>query len=81
MRDIIMNSKESMSFHPSRWSGESTRTEDRGSSPEKNVGGEKGKTPPPPAPVGFWDHRLKKTRLEVVKAWMKTSMCVDDKVL
>ncbi len=79
MRDIIMNSKESMSLHP-RWSGESTRTEILESSSEKNVGGEKGK-PPAPAPVGFWDHRLKKTRVEVLKAWMKTSRCTDERML
>lgn len=80
MRDIIMNSKESMSLHP-RWSGESTRTEALESSSEKNVGGEKGKPPAPPAPVGFWDHRLKKTRVDVVKAWMKTSRCINEDVL
>ena len=72
MRDIILNSKESMSINP-RWSFESTRTETREESPESNHGGEKGKHPGPPPPVGFWDPRLKKTRVEICKAWMKTS--------
>lgn len=77
MRDIILNSKDSMSLHP-RWSGESERTEVREPTPDKNFGGEKGKPPAPPPPVGFWDRRLRKTRVEVLKAWMKTSMSFDD---
>lgn len=80
MRDIILNSKDSMSLHP-RWSGESERTEVRESTPDKNFGGEKGKPAAPPAPVGFWDRRLKKTRIDVLKAWMKTSRCIDGDVL
>ena len=72
MRDIILNSKESMSVNP-RWSFDSTRTQTREESPESNHGGEKGTHPGPPPPVGFWDLRLRKTRVEICKAWLKTS--------
>lgn len=36
-------------------------------------GGEKGSKGGPSQPVGFWDRRLKKVRLEVFGAWAKTS--------
>ena len=35
--------------------------------------GEEGGKQGPPQPVGFWDHRLNKVRLEVFGAWGKTS--------
>lgn len=36
-------------------------------------GGENGKDPRPPQPVGFWDKSLRKTRLQVYKRWLVMS--------
>lgn len=77
MRDIILNSKDSMSLHP-RWSFESTSThmreESPGSSDAEAGGSPKGKPVGPPPPVGFWHDGLKNTRIEVLKAWLKTTL-------
>lgn len=77
MRDIILNSKDSMSLQP-RCSLESTdthmREESPGSSDAEAGGNPKGKSIGPPPPVGFWHNGLKNTRIEVLKAWLKTSM-------
>ena len=35
-------------------------------------GGEKGKDSGPPKPVGFWDKRMNKVRLQVVGLWART---------
>ena len=76
MRDIIENSKPSSESLHTRYSTDSTRTaNDSGQS--SNYGNEKGEKalppPPPPTPVGFWDRRLAKTRMEVLKGWLKIS--------
>jgi hypothetical protein len=48
-----------------------------GSEPEEkekpNDGGEKGGNDGPPAPVGIWDKRMGKLRLEVLGLWARTS--------
>ena len=75
MRDIIENSKLSGDSIHSRYSIDSTRTANE-SGQTSNYGNEKGEKvlpPPPPAPVGFWDRRLAKTRIEVLKGWLKIS--------
>ena len=77
MRDIIENSKptaDADSVH-SRYSTDSTRTANE-SGQSSNYGNEKGEKAlpaPPPTPVGFWDRRLAKTRIEVLKGWLKIS--------
>ena len=75
MRDIIENSKPTAESVHSRYSTESTRTANE-SGESWNYGNEKGEKalpPPPPAPVGFWDRRLAKTRIEVLKGWLRIS--------
>lgn len=75
MRDIIENSKPAVASLHSRDSTDSTRTanESGQSWDYGNEKAEKALPPPPPAPVGFWDRRLAKTRIEVLKGWLKIS--------
>ena len=75
MRDIIMHSKGSNLSLARRYSSESTHTANNDSRRTSEYGNEKGQKapPPPPMPVGFWDDRLAKTRVDVLKGWLKTS--------
>ena len=77
MRDLINNSRFSMSQHSDYRNSNEEEREDRGwkredSSPDSHDS-EKGKPVTPPAPVGFWDSRLKSTRRAVYIQWGKTS--------
>ena len=80
MRDLINNSRFSMSQHSDYRNSSEEEREDRGwrrkreDSSSDSHDSEKG-TPdtPPPAPVGFWDSRLKSTRRAVYLQWGKTS--------
>lgn len=76
MRDIIENSRTSSDSVERRYSTDSTRTANDESGKPSDFGNEKGDKalpPPPVVPVGFWDHRLAKTRKEVLKGWLKIS--------
>lgn len=75
MRDIIMHSKGSDLSLARRHSSDSTRIVNDDSRKASEYANEKGRKAPPPPPmsVGFWDHRLAKTRLDVLRGWLKTS--------
>ena len=78
MRDIIMHSKGSDLSLARRYSNDSTAQEDSRS--PSGWGEEKGQKPPPspPKPVGFWDEKLAKTRIDVLKGWLRMSWYLFD---